>query len=53
MGRPTNDPKTHTLKIRLSEIDIDKLNNCQKITGKTKSDIIRTGINLFYNELNN
>lgn len=50
-GRPTDDPKTLNTRIRMSQQDIDKLNYCCKVTGKTKSEIIREGIDKVYNEL--
>ena len=43
-GRPTDDPKTLSTRIRLSQNDIDKLEYCCNRTGKKKSEIIREGI---------
>lgn len=51
-GRPTDNPKTLNTRIRLSENDVEKLEYCSKQTGKTKSEIIREGIDKVYNELN-
>ena len=50
-GRPTDDPKRLSTRIRLSESDIDKLKFCQSKTGKTKAEIIREGIDKVYQEL--
>lgn len=50
-GRPTNDPKTVSVRIRLSESDQMKLEYCSGTTGKTKAEIIREGIDNVYNEL--
>ena len=50
-GRPTDDPKNLSTRIRLSEKDIQKLNYCTKETGKTKAEIIRQGIDKVYSEL--
>lgn len=51
IGRPTDDPKTLSTRIRLSQDDIDMLNYCVEITGKTKSEIIRQGIKVIYQGL--
>lgn len=51
MGRPTNDPKNLSTRIRLSKTDIERLDYCCKKTGKLKSEIIREGINKVYTEL--
>lgn len=52
MGRPTNDYKNHELKIRMSDNYMDKLKFCQDKTGQTRSDIIRKGIDMVYDYLN-
>lgn len=51
IGRPTDDPKTLSTRVRLSQDDIDMLNYCVEITGKTKSEIIRQGIKVIYQGL--
>ena len=51
MGRPTQSPKNDTIKVRMSNEDNEKLDYCCQMTGKTKSDIIREGIDKVYNEL--
>ncbi len=51
IGRPTNDPKTHELKIRMSDKYMEKLKYCQNQTGMTRVDIIRQGIDKVYLEL--
>lgn len=51
-GRPpSNDPKVHETRIRMSDKDIGKLEYCTKSTGKTKAEIIRIGIDKVYKEL--
>ena len=50
-GRPTDDPKTLSTRIRLSQNDIDKLDYCCNQTGKKKSEIIREGIDKVYTEI--
>jgi predicted DNA-binding protein len=50
-GRPTTDPKSNWTGFRLSDNDIEKLNYCAKETGMSKAEIVRKGIEKFYNEL--
>lgn len=50
-GRPTDNPKKHETRIRMSDEDVQKLEFCCKQTGMTKSDIIRKGINEVYKQL--
>lgn len=50
-GRPTNNPKKHETRIRMSDEDIEILEYCCKITGKTKADIIREGIREVYAQI--
>ncbi|MCX4304077.1 MAG: ribbon-helix-helix domain-containing protein [Clostridia bacterium] len=47
-GRPTNNPKKHEIRIRMSDEDIEILKHCCKITGKNQSEIIRQGIREIY-----
>lgn len=53
MGRPTNDPKTITYKLRISNSDNEKLDFCCKKLGKSKADILRMGLEKVYQELKN
>ena len=50
-GRPTNDPKTLSTRIRFSEEDIRRLEYCTEKTGLTKAEIIRQGIKEVYEKL--
>lgn len=52
LGRPTQSPKNHETRIRMSDEDIKMLNACVVKTGRTKSDIIREGIREVYNKIN-
>lgn len=52
-GRPTEDPKTHETRIRMSDKDVEMLEYCCKATGRTKADIIREGIRAVYEKLRN
>lgn len=49
-GRPTDEPKKHDMKIRMSDRDVEKLDYCCKTTGLTKADVIRLGIQKVYEE---
>ena len=52
MGRPTDDPKTLDIRVRLSENDMQRLEHCAKVTGKKRAEIIREGIRDTYDRLN-
>lgn len=49
-GRPTINPKQNRESFRLSDSDMEKLKFCMKEMGMTKTDIIRKGIELVYQE---
>nr|WP_295242266.1 hypothetical protein [Ruminococcus sp.] len=51
MGRPTDEPKTFSTRIRLSQTDIKVLDYCSKALGKPKSEIIRLGIKEVYKKI--
>lgn len=50
-GRPTSEPKDKFLKIRVSQKDLDKLSYVAEQTNTSKTDVIRKGVNLQYEEL--
>lgn len=50
-GRPTDDPKTLSTRIRMSKEDIERLEYCVEATGKSKAEIIREGIKIVYDGL--
>lgn len=50
-GRPTNEPKNLSTRIRLSDDDIKRLEFCCEKTGLKKSEIIRQGIKEVYKKL--
>ena len=50
-GRPTDDPKTLSTRIRLSELDTQRLEFCAQAMGMKKSEIIRMGIREVYERL--
>ena len=51
MGRPTENPKTHRLEIRLSDSEKDMLEECAKLTKKSKSDIVIEGVSMVYDKV--
>jgi hypothetical protein len=51
MGRPTNNPKNEELKVRISKEDKEKLEYCINHSNKSKSEIVRNGIDMVYNNL--
>lgn len=50
-GRPTENPKKHETRIRMSDEDVEILEYCVKKTGLTKAEIIRQGIREVYKTL--
>ena len=52
MGRPSDDPKTKRLEMRISDKDLEKLDFCCKQTGLSRAELIRKGIQRTYEELN-
>lgn len=44
MGRPTVEPRTEPLLVRLSKKDIANLDYCTEQIGLKKADIVRQGI---------
>lgn len=50
-GRPTDNPKKHETRIRMSDEDVEILEYCCRETGKSKSDIIREGIRDVYEKI--
>lgn len=52
-GRPTNNPKTVRLEIRMTKDESRLLEACAKEMNATKTDVIKRGIELVENELKN
>jgi predicted DNA-binding protein len=51
-GRPpSKDPKRNDTRIRLTDSEAKKLEYCSKVTGMTKTDVIRKGIDMVYAEV--
>lgn len=54
MGRPPSDnPKSETIKIRVDQAILGKLDACTKKLNTTRSDIVRRGIEKVYDDLQN
>lgn len=51
IGRPTDDPKQKTVKFRISDKDIQRLEYCVENTGLSKSETLRLGIKEVYEKL--
>lgn len=51
MGRPTDEPKTHMYKVRISDFDLQKLEESSKALGITKAAVIRKGIDEIYKQI--
>ena len=51
MGRPTSNPKHNNTRIRMTDEQVEMLEYCAKVTGKTKTEIIALGIENVYQEL--
>lgn len=52
MGRPTVNPRTHDLRVRLSDSEEETLQKIIRQTGYTKTEIVVKGIALLYEKLN-
>jgi predicted DNA-binding protein len=46
-----NDTKNNQYRLRMTDEELEKLEYCSKLTGLTKADVIRKGIDKVYNEL--
>lgn len=51
MGRPTDDPKTITVRTRISESDNEMLEKLVNKLGMNKSEILRRGIEIQHKNL--
>jgi predicted DNA-binding protein len=51
MGRPTDSPKRHDTRIRMSDEDLQMLEYCCTATGLSKAEVIRKGIRKVYEEV--
>ena len=51
MGRPTTNPRTGQINVRLSERELALLNECAERMGTTRANVIAHGIETVYREL--
>ena len=51
MGRPTNNPKTERIEIRITKTDKEKIDFCAGFYGGQKTAAILAGIELLEKEL--
>lgn len=51
MGRPTENPKTERIGIRITKRDLEILEYCSNILGVSRADVIAKGIRKVYEEL--
>lgn len=51
MGRPTDNPKTNGYRIRLTDTELQKLEECCRLAKLSKADVIRLGIDKVYKSL--
>lgn len=51
MGRPTSNPRTVGLNLRISQSENELLEKCCKLTGRSKTDVVLKGVSLVYKEL--
>lgn len=53
-GRPLSDnPKNVRVETRMTKEDLEKLEYCCRVTGKSRSEIVREGIETVYARLHN
>ncbi len=48
MGRPTTDPKTHVARLRLSDNEKAKLDECCTLSGMSITDVLKLGIDMVH-----
>ncbi len=51
MGRPTDNPKDISLKVRLDKETDEKLDECIQALGVSKAEVIRRGVHKVHDEL--
>ena len=52
-GRPLSDNvRNAKVETKMSKDELEKLNYCCKVTGKTRAEIVREGIDKVYAKLN-
>jgi hypothetical protein len=51
LGRPTDNPRTEKIGVRLSEREMSMLNECAERLGTTRANVIAMGVEKVYQEL--
>lgn len=51
MGRPTDNPKDISLKVRLDKETAEKLEDCIQVMEISKAEVIRRGVHKVYDDL--
>ena len=51
MGRPTDNPKDISLKVRLDKDTAEKLDECVRILDVSKAEVVRQGVQKVYGDL--
>ncbi|WP_432402154.1 ribbon-helix-helix protein, CopG family [Wukongibacter sp. M2B1] len=51
IGRPTDNPKNISVRIRMDETTVTKLDKCCEVENLNRSEMIRKSIHKFYDDL--
>ena len=51
MGRPTDSPKNISVRIRMDEKTVEKLDKCCEVENLNRSEMIRKSIHKAYDDL--
>ena len=52
-GRPTDEPKTKRMEIRMSMLESIKLEYCCETLNLTKTEVVKKGIDMVYQQAHN
>lgn len=52
MGRPTDNPKDISLKVRLDKETSEKLDDCVRALDVSKAEVVRRGVHRLHDDLN-
>jgi len=51
MGRPTDNPKDISLKVRLDQETSEKLDDCARVLEVSKAEVMRQGVHRIHDDL--
>ncbi|WDV44092.1 CopG family transcriptional regulator [Clostridiaceae bacterium M8S5] len=51
IGRPTDNPKDHSIRIRIDKTTLMKLDKCREFEDTNRSEMIRMSISKYYDDL--